>query len=252
MVRWSMKCRYVIEEAKIHLLKIKNLIKNRGLIFVIRMLIGIVFGYYYYKLFKNSRTFTFQNRPFNYFYHHYNVTWMSERSVEIPIIWDIVTKNRDKKILELGNVLSHYFHVDHDVVDKYEPSEKIINQDIVEFQPTQRYDLIVSVSTLEHIGWDETMHYIRDPQKIRRAIRQLQRFLTSNGQIVVTFPVGYNHALDEMLKKGEVVFTKRCCMKRVSPDNHWVESNWKDIQNEEYDKPYISANGLVIGFIKGS
>jgi len=31
------------------------------------------------------------------------------------------------KMLEIGNVLSHYYDFDHTVVDKYEQSQKVIN-----------------------------------------------------------------------------------------------------------------------------
>lgn len=244
-----MQCRYIIKEAKVHLLKVKNLIRDRGSVFVIRTLIGVVFGYFYYKLFKSSRTFTFQNKVYNYFYHPYNVTWMSERSVEIPIVWDIVQRHKYKKILELGNVLSHYFRVNHEIVDKHEPGSGVANQDIVDFQPHKKYDLMVSISTLEHIGWDETIGYVREPRKITRALWQLKKHLAVNGKMIVTFPVGYNHELDAMVKNGTIPFTKVCCLKRTTADNEWTESSFEDIVNSEYDKPFISANGLVVGFI---
>jgi hypothetical protein len=38
------------------------------------------------------------------------------------------------------------------VLDKYEQAPGVINEDVVSFSPPQKYDLIVSVSTLEHVG----------------------------------------------------------------------------------------------------
>ena len=32
---------------------------------------------------------------------------------------------------------------------------RVINEDITYFQPNHKYDLIVSISTFEHIGFDE-------------------------------------------------------------------------------------------------
>jgi hypothetical protein len=68
-----------------------------------------------------------------------------------------VKRYKERNILEIGNVLSHYFPVNHDIVDKYEKADGVINQDVVHFYSPKKYDLIVSVSTLEHVGWDEDL-----------------------------------------------------------------------------------------------
>jgi hypothetical protein len=80
----------------------------------------------------------------------------------------------------VGNVLSHYFSVNHDVVDKYEKAEGVINRDIIDFHPSKEYDLIISISTLEHVGWDEDISdhkILHDPSKILRAIENLRGLL---------------------------------------------------------------------------
>src|SRR2546422_127317 len=83
-----------------------------------------------------KKTFIFNGRSYRYFYHVYNKTWKNERGVEIPIFWEIVQTHQGKRILEVGNVLSHYFHIQHDVVDRYEVAPGVINQDIVVFSPS--------------------------------------------------------------------------------------------------------------------
>ncbi len=136
------------------------------------------FVYWYYKNFKSLRTFTFQKDAYNYFYHKYNATWRNERAVEVPIIWRMVKKYHGQKILETGNVLSHYFLVNHDILDKYEKADGVVNQDVIDFQPTKKYDLIISISTLEHVGWDENL---REPMKILQAIENLKKSLPQKG-----------------------------------------------------------------------
>ena len=60
---------------------------------------------------------------------------------------------------------------------------------------------IVSISTMEHVGWDETP---RDPKKIPLALENLTtRCLAPGGEIVVTLPIGYNTYLDKLLKELE-------------------------------------------------
>jgi len=232
----------------------KQVSKEKGIYYVVRVGIKIIFkwpkdlfGYWYYKNFKSWRTFTFQNDTYNYFCHQYNTTWRNERAVEIPIIWKIVKKHHEQKILEIGNVLSHYFPVNHDILDKYEKADGVINQDVIDFQPARHYDLIASISTLEHVGWDESP---REPMKILQAIENLKKILTRNGKLVVTLPLGYNSVMDELLKKKKIQFIKMHCLKRISKDNKWIETGWNDICDAKYNHPFPSANGLVIGIIE--
>lgn len=200
-----------------------------------------------YKIFKSLRTFKFQGRSYKYFYHNYNNTWQNERAVEVPIIWEIVKRDHGEKILEVGNVLSHYFSVNHDIVDKFEIADGVINQDVVNFQPSNKYDLIISISTLEHIGWDESP---RDPMKTLHALENLKNCLALEGRMVVTLPLGSNPEIDKLLREGKIRFAKQYYLKRVSRDNRWKEVDWEDICDAKYGYPFPNANGLVIGIIE--
>ena len=209
-------------------------------------------GYWYHRLFQSSRTFTFQGSRYHYFFHKYNTTWRNERCVEIPIVRKILEGCQSREILEVGNVLSHYYPVKHDIVDKYEVFSGVINQDVVDFLPSKRYDLIVSISTMEHVGWDEDPRdqskILGEPVKILNALDNLQECLAPGGNMVITFPVGYNPQLDKSLAEGRIGFTKRLCMKRVSK-NKWVEADWAACREARYGVPYAAANALVVLFI---
>jgi len=133
----------------------------------------------------------------------YNTTWRNERAVEIPVVYDIV-KQESGDILEVGNVLSHYFHINHDVVDKYEKAEGVTNEDIVDYSPNKKYDLIISISTLEHVGWGYPEPFSAD--KILKAIRNMQRLLKDNGKIVVTLPIYENPFLTNMIVTEKIKF----------------------------------------------
>jgi SAM-dependent methyltransferase len=208
-----------------------------------KLLAGVSFylDYAHSLLFKSRDSFTFQGNIYPYFVHHYNETWKNERTVEVPIVRNIVKKYRGKKILEVGNVLSHYFPTSHDILDKYEKSERVINQDVVDYRPSKKYDLIISISTLEHVGFDEEK---KEPGKILRAVENLKNCLAPGGEMVVTLPLGYNPELDKLLKEGKLGFTEYHFMKRVSADNRWVET--ESLENYRYNGPFPFANGIVI------
>lgn len=204
-------------------------------------------GIYDTKGHLENKTFKFQGRTYTYFLHEYNTTWANERCVEIPIISSLVNTCPPEGVLEVGNVLSHYYPVSHDIVDKYERSPGVTNEDVVDFRPTKRYDLIVSISSLEHVGLDEAP---REPGKIIRAIQTLRGALTQTGRIVVTLPIGYNTELDDLLRRGKITFAPLSCLKRISESNDWKEVEWSDISYANYGMPFPFANGLVVGTLR--
>src|ERR687898_829021 len=128
----------------------------------------------YYRLFRSSETFEFQGNTYHYLFHTYCVTWKNERAAVIPISWNIIQKYRqqNKRILEVGNTISYVFEVDYDILDKYEITEGVINEDVVNCNPPKQYDLIVSIFTLQIVGLDESP---REPTKGIRGIQNLKR-----------------------------------------------------------------------------
>lgn len=208
------------------------------------------FLHHLYKTFRRPflKNFFFHGLSHEYFYHSYNFTWCNERIVEVPIIMRFIEEAGNKRILEVGNVLSHYVAHDHDVVDKYERSSMVINQDIAHFRSKKPYDLIVSISTLEHVGWDESDS--RNPEKVIKAFDNIADQLCPNGNIVVTMPLGYNPDLDEIIDKKRLPFTQQYFLKRVSKQNEWQEVGYEEVRGARYDYPFHAANAIVIGIFK--
>ena len=242
--------------------KAKEAYKREGIYHVVRVMYNLTFkksyNFIYCKFLihlKPPGAFTFQGRTYRYLYHHHNTTWKNERTVEIPIILEKIHAHQGGRILEVGNVLSHYVHFQHDIVDKYDKSNGVINQDVVDFQPVEnendKYELIVSISTIEHVGWDETP---RDPNKILLALENLTtKCLASGGEIVVTLPIGYNTYLDKLLKedKAFIGFMEQYYLKRISKDNKWIQVlGGGEIYEAKYGTPFPNANVVVIGIIK--
>lgn len=194
------------------------------------------------------KPFIFDGQKYRYFVHHYNATWRNERAVEVPIIYRELMKHSDQKILEVGNVLSHYFSVTHPVLDKYEQVAGVINKDIVEFVPSDSYDLIISISTLEHVGFDEEP---QDAKKIQKAIVRMIEWLRPGGKLLVTVPVGYNPHLDELLRTDSLPFTHYRYLQRMTADNQWKEVTRKVLEKSpKYNTPFGNANVIVVAELK--
>lgn len=131
----------------------------------------------------------------DYFVHPYNTTWRNERAVEVPIALDFLTRHGHGRGMEFGNVLSHYdCQTPREIVDKYDTDPAITAMDIVDYEPAAPLDFIVSLSTLEHVGWDE---HPREPGKVDEAFDRLRSLLGPEGRMLVSAPLGYNDVLDE-------------------------------------------------------
>jgi SAM-dependent methyltransferase len=243
--------------------KVRRAIREKGVLYVVGAVVGRVrvrwkisvaypFWYNYNRIFNSRCKFVFQKKEYRYFFHKYNVTWRNERTVEVPIVWRIIDSFKGN-ILEVGNVLSHYFEFEHDIVDKHEKAIGVINEDVTEINTSKKYDLIVSISTLEHVGWDEEPNEKRtvdDPEKIFQAINKLKSLLNPGGKIVVTLPLGYNPHLDELLRSGKLKFDDQFCLKRVSKNNKWIETDCKQaLANAKFNQGIPSAYELTIGII---
>ena len=139
--------------------------------------------------------FTYHGDRLDYFDHPYNDTAKNERAVEVAVAlhW-LPGKGRG---LEVGNVLGHYGVTGHRVVDLHEEAPGVDNLDV--FAIGGRYDWIVSISTVEHVGRDEKPR--RDALAIS-ALGHLLGLLNPGGTMLVTVPGGYNPTLDGFLEHG--------------------------------------------------
>jgi SAM-dependent methyltransferase len=196
--------------------------------------------------------FVVDGREYDYLWHPIEATWRSERAVEIPIGLAELARAEPQRTLEVGNVLRKYTRppAAHAVIDKYEHAAGVVNADALTFSGGP-YDLIVSISTLEHVGYDEQP---RDGGKAARAIENLRRLLSPAGEMLATIPVGYNRELDDALRDGSlgahVSYLARVGELRWKPvgadDTHEIRGwPWPGAE-AVYGWPWPGANVLAV------
>jgi len=190
-----------------------------------------------------AKTFTLQKHVLEYFDHPYNAAGQNERTVEVPVILWYVRRRLGHSILEVGNVLGHYVERAWLCVDRYEVGPGVINEDVLAFCSPRDYDLIVSISTLEHVRFDEEP---RDPDAFRRAFLHLCSLLSDVGLLVVTVPLGYNPHVDCELRGGFLADRAVCFMRRISAENEWEECPAAVAMGAQYGSPYPYANAIAI------
>ncbi|HII10260.1 MAG: hypothetical protein ABSE71_04990 [Candidatus Micrarchaeaceae archaeon] len=188
-----------------------------------------------------SREFVFEGRRYRY-YVHSNGAVSDERTLEIPIAKAFIEENKPKNMLEVGNVLGIHFKagVNHTVVDKYEKGEGIINEDIVDYKPDRKFDMVISLSTMEHVGFDEEL---KDASKTEKSMRNILSMLEPDGKLLITVPVGYNPAMDDYIRNTRL--DKRFMLK-TSAFNDWVETTEEEAFRHRSDSKYRRSNAVAI------
>src|SRR5205085_407549 len=145
-----------------------------------------------------------------------------------------------------GHVLGHFRPQTHVVVDKYEPAPGVLNRDVLDLQELGRFDLIVAVSTLEHVGWDEAP---REPHKAIEAVRALRARLAPGGRLAITVPVGYNPVFDAAIRQGELELSSTAALRRQPGATNWREVPTAEVWSAPYDFLLYSARGVLFAFI---
>ena len=225
------------------------------------------------KFFFNKKEFSYNRIKFN------NPT---ERAVEIPIAFSFLADlNKPASVLEIGNVLSHYENhlsetlgiTSRRIVDKFELEVGVDNEDLMNLPSEEKYDAIVSLSTVEHIGQkgDPSGGYgeqqeNRDLEAPLKAIAKIYDLLAPNGKALITVPFG-------KLTDGEwyIQFSKEYlyllgktygipkeavsvnCLKLIDRETNgssfnvlWEELDALELSYMEYGSPFSQANAIAV------
>lgn len=148
---------------------------------------------------------------------------MNERDIELPFGFEALSR-AEGRVLEVGNT-SQRSYPDlplRDIVCRYDElggRYPVYHEDIISWDAGVRYDLIVSLSTLEHVGhdYDEVM----DNGKAIRAVVHCMQLLVPGGEFVFTIPCAFHGSLEFWLVDRP--WEQMAMMERVSTENEWVQ-----------------------------
>jgi hypothetical protein len=135
-----------------------------------------------------EQSFILQGKSFDYFDHPYNCTRVNERAVEVAVGLALAQQAGNPlvgAILEVGAVLPHYrpgWPCDgHTCIDLMEAYPGVIQADVLTWQPAGVFDLILCISTLDHL---------QNADEVYTALARMQGWLAPGGLMVVTLPYG--------------------------------------------------------------
>ncbi|MEQ9671746.1 hypothetical protein [Coleofasciculus sp. G2-EDA-02] len=225
-------------------------------------------------------TFIYKAKPL--YYNRIPVNNSAERSIEIPIAFDFLANLKEKnKILEVGNVLhfyenslSEYIGIrSRRIVDKFERCPGVNNVDLMDLPSEEKYEAIVSISTVEHIGQgvEPSGYYgeddeVGDLEAPLKAIAKIYDLLVVGGQALITVPFGklingewYIQFSEEYLGLLECKYgiPQKAILKSffkrffLEPPVHnpfqiWLEVEEKQLIQVNYNCPWPCANGIAV------
>lgn len=125
--------------------------------------------------------------------------WSDERAIEIP--WCLARYDAEARVLDVGSANALPAYVDGlralgapglVTVDLAQPADVIADVRDLPFEDAS-FDLAVCISTLEHVGYDNTVYGVgeeRDESGQGTALRELDRVVARDGRLLVTVPTG--------------------------------------------------------------
>ena len=196
--------------------------------------------------FLRERSVEYRGERLPLVYARHNVTWANERCVELALARALMAGIRPHRVLEVGHVTPHYNASRHLVVDKYEAGS--LQVDIVDFECPERFDLILSISTFEHIAFDEPGEPVAleaIATKVNAALDRCRRLLAPSGLLAITVPLGYNPALDAMIVGDRLGCARATWFKRF-PGRRWRQVRRSEALHCRYGSPYAFANAILL------
>lgn len=190
-------------------------------------------------------TFAYWDVELRYCRAPYNNAGLNERAVEVPIAqWFVGQQQIGTAGLEVGAVLQHYTPAGWTVLDRYEPGA-MLNVDVFDHHGT--YDWIVSISTLEHVRWDEP-GLGRCSDGSMKALAHLHSLLRPGGQMLVTTPFGWQVFWDSAILDGRLPVepVRQCSMTRVRLTDpvEWVQAH--ELTHRRYAMTSIWAESVWV------
>jgi len=194
--------------------------------------------------------------------------WSDERAIEIP--WTLSRYTGEERVLDIGTANAEPAYVEGlreldapelVTVDLAEPADVVADVRALPFEDG-RFDVAFCVSTLEHVGLDNSVYGIeakRDEDGQESALRELHRVLASDGRLLVTVPTGERDDQAWQLQRtphewislfersGFLVFEDELY---VHAEDGWRTATLAETETARYGEPGPGAGAVLLAELR--
>jgi SAM-dependent methyltransferase len=194
--------------------------------------------------------------------------WSDERAIEIP--WALSRYAGERRVLDIGTAHAEPAYVEGlreldapelVTVDLAEPADVVADVRALPFEDG-RFDVVFCVSTLEHVGLDNSMYGVdaaRDEDGQDAALRELHRVLARDGRLLVTVPTGERDDQGWQLQRaprewisvfersGFLVFEDELY---VHSEDGWRTATLAEAETARYGEPGPGAGAVLLAELR--
>lgn len=177
----------------------------------------------------------------------------NERIIELPFVFNQLDFNKKGQVLDIGccesfvsiNLATAGFQVTGMDIRDYplqHPNLKFIKDDICQTKIKTKFDYVISLSTLEHIGLDTIYGQSDQRTDDKKAIDKAHSLLKKNGKLILTLPASRKDWQTSFMrmyspKKLEQYLDKfaKVNIRYFAPDkkrNYWIEIKASDLPGQ--------------------
>ena len=186
---------------------------------------------------------------------------VNERIVEYPVIWRwLMDQGRvldfgcatSRMPLYLANLGYEVHGLDLRPYPWQHSNLSFFQANIFDWQPPHPYDMILCISTLEHVGLGAYEGDIVEERADFKALQRLHDWLAPDGQLLLSVPFGqttensmyrvYNHAQLQAVTQSFI--TKEARYFRRVQDNEWASATVEEMVTVA--SPQLPVNGVAI------
>jgi hypothetical protein len=164
----------------------------------------------------------------------YNSPNNNERKAELPIMFWFMESYSDN-LIEIGEVSDFYRPAEHTIYDLVNQRETTIVMDAFDIDYTGKN--VISVSTIEHVGFGDYGHNKEEG----KAIRLLKKIMSQAKNYLITFPIGFNLDFQKEILDNNIEYSimSRTCLQTWKNDD-------KDFSKHKYNSPHYAGNAIGI------
>jgi len=175
----------------------------------------------------------------------------NERILELRLALDyyqeLFEKGRKSNIVEVGNVLGFYGHIEHFCIDKFatipdiSPAGEVHNIDAIDYNYHGKD--VISISTIEHIGLDDYGN--KEANDGLDAITALNKIKEESDSYFITFGTNHNKTLDKYIVDNIDQYKWHgWCRTDL---NKWEYTKQDmSVWEKVHDTPFKYANGIIL------